>query len=382
MAERGLVVAVDATTVDSHMSGVGYYTYRLLQGLGAAAEAGSPARVVAVSNRPVAAPLGDRVHLEVRPRFPVRSAWMQLALPFVLRDVRPDVVHFTNYLAPVLCPAPYVVSVHDMTLALMPEHHTLKKRLLTASLVPTIARRARLVLVPSQSTAKDVVRLLGLPESRLRVIPYAASERFRPDPGPDEEPAGERYPRPYFLYVGTLEPRKNLPRALRAFARIAARLPDHQFVLVGQRGWRYEETLAEAARPELRGRVVFADYVPEAQLPAVYRGAAALVYPSLYEGFGFPVLEGMASGTPVLTSRTSSLGEIGADAALLVDPTDEAALADALLALGTDESLRRDLRERGLARAARFSWAATVRETLAAYREALALPDPPCPAPG
>jgi glycosyltransferase involved in cell wall biosynthesis len=238
-------------------------------------------------------------------------------------------------------------------------------------LIPHVARHARLILTPSYSTRRDVIRILGVEAARLRVIPYAASPAFRPTPGGSERLARVYGARgPYFLYVGTLEPRKNLPRALRAFARIAPSLPEHRFVIVGRKGWRYDAVLREAARPELAGRVAFAGYVPEQGLPALYTNATAFVYPSLYEGFGLPVVEAMSCGAPVLTSRSSSMAEIGAGAALLADPGDEAALADGMHALATDRALRGDLRARGLRRAAAFSWDRTARETVAAYQEA------------
>jgi glycosyltransferase involved in cell wall biosynthesis len=205
----------------------------------------------------------------------------------------------------------------------------------------------------------------------VKVVPYAPSPAFRRS---SETPGvlAERYGvhPPYFLYVGTLEPRKNLAGALRAFATVADRLPHHQFVLAGQKGWSCDDVFREAARPSLAGRVLFLDYVAEGDLPLLYTHAAAAVYPSLYEGFGFPVLEAMACGTPVLTSRSSSLAEIGEGAALLVDPRDEGALADALASLGEDGALRDGLSARGLHRAQEFTWERTVRGTLEAYQEA------------
>jgi glycosyltransferase involved in cell wall biosynthesis len=298
---------------------------------------------------------------------------MQLLLPEILEQLRPDLVHFTNYLAPAACRVPYVLSIHDMSLQLFPECHTWKKRLLTSRLLPLVAERARLVLAPSESTRRDVVRLLGLDPAKVRVIPYAAGPAFRPvspDPERMERLYGVRPP--YFLYVGTLEPRKNLERLLRAFARALPALPRASLVLVGQRGWKFAATLREAARGDLHGRVVMPGYVPEEDLPTLMSGALAFVYPSLYEGFGLPVVEAMACGTPVMTSRSSSLSEIAEGAALLIDPHDEAAMADGLRALAGDEALRSDLAERGRRRAALFSWDRTGRETVAAYREALA----------
>lgn len=368
-----MIVAIDATTLRGHISGVGYYTARLMESLVNGAGGGAVERVVVLSNREVPLQAGGRVTVYDRRRFPIRSVWMQLLLPGILRDLKPDLVHFTNYLAPVATRVPYVVSFHDMTLSLFPECHTLKKRLLTSSLIPFMARSARLILTPSESTRRDVVRLLRVDPGRVRVIPYAPSPLFRPaDEGPERLDAAYGIRPPYFLFVGTLEPRKNLCRALRAFARVAPALPDHRFVLVGERGWKYAEVLREAERPELAGRVVFLGYVPEQDLPLLYTHAVAHVYPSLYEGFGFPVVEAMACGAPVLTSRGSSLEEMSHGAALLVDPLDEDALASGLEALATDEGLRRDLRARGRARAAEYSWERTGRETVAAYQEACA----------
>lgn len=365
-----MIVAFDATTLRGHISGVGYYTARLMESLANGAGAGVIDKIVVLSNQEVPFAAGDRVEVYTRHRFAVRSFWMQFLLPRILRELKPDLVHYTNYLAPLAAATPYVVSFHDMTLSLYPECHTLKKRLLTSSLVPFVARGARLILTPSESTRRDVVRLLGVDAGRVRVIPYAASPIFRPvDEGPERLNALYGIRSPYFLYVGTLEPRKNLVRALRAFARVAPALPDQHFVLVGERGWKYRSILREAQRPEIRDRVVFPGYVPEEHLPLLYAHATALVYPSLYEGFGLPVVEAMACGTPVLTSRSSSLLEIAEGNALLVDPLDENDLASGLDALATDAGLRSELGARGKARAAAYSWERTGRETAAAYRE-------------
>ncbi len=366
-----MIIGFDATTLTGRISGVGYYTARLMESLANGAGEGVVRRLVVLSNRPVQIQETERVQVYERRRFAVRSVWMQLVLPGILRDVKPDLVHFTNYLAPLAGRVPYVVSFHDMSLALLPQFHTLKKRLLTSSLIPAVARGARMILTPSESTRRDVVRLLRVDPGRVRMIPYAPGPAFRPVPlAPERLEARHGIRDPYFLYVGTLEPRKNLARTLRAFASVADALPAGcRFVIVGQRGWRYDDVLREAAHPALRGRVDFLGYVPEEELPDLYAHALATVYPSLYEGFGLPVVESMACGTPVLTSRSSSLAEIGEGAALLADPTDEKELADGLHALATDEGLRRELRALGLDRARTFSWERTGRETAVAYQE-------------
>jgi glycosyltransferase involved in cell wall biosynthesis len=360
-------VGFDATTLSGPISGVGGYTARLLEALCGEIGRGTFDRLLVLSNREVELPTPPGVEVFARRRFPVRSVWMQLVLPGILREARPDVVHFTNYLAPVLTDVPFVVSFHDMTLTLLPEAHTLKKRLLTASLIPTVARRARRILVPSESSRRDVARLLPVDPGRIRLVPYAAAPHYRPLSTDAPLPGGLRPP--YFLYVGTVEPRKNLARALRAFARVATLLPEQRFVIVGQPGWKYGEVLREARRPALAGRVVMSGYLPESELPLLYNRATALVYPSVYEGFGLPVVEAMACGTPVLTSDGSSLSEVAGDAALLVDPYREDQLAEALVRLAQDDGLRADLKGRGLARAASFSWERTAKETIEVYRE-------------
>jgi len=365
-----MLVGFDATTLRGRLSGVGYYTARLMDSLANGAGAGVIERLVVLSNRPVPVTDGGRLEVYTRGRLGVRSVWMQLVLPQILRKLRPDVVHFTNYLAPLAGGSPYVVSFHDMSLALVPQYHTLKKRLLTSSLIPLIARFARRILAPSESTRRDVIRLLRVDPARVRVVPYAAAPGFRPvTDGMARLQAAYGVRPPYILYVGTLEPRKNLVRVLSAFARIARSVPDHTLVLAGDRGWKFGAVLREAARPDLAGRVQLLGYVEEEDLPALYSHAEAFVYPSLYEGFGLPVVEAMACGTPVITSRTSSLGEIASDAAWLVDPENEDALAEGLHALATDGGLRQELKRRGLARAASFSWQRTGRETAAVYRE-------------
>lgn len=364
-----MIVAIDCTTLKGRLSGVGYYTARLVDEIvRQIAENSTNSRVVLLSNRVIdrVVPQGASVYTGFR--FPLRSVWMQFLLPLVLRRVRPNLTHFTNYLAPAWMSEPYVVSVHDMSLTRVPEHHTLRKRFLTATLAPRVAERARLVLAPSHATRRDIIEDLQIPEGRVWMVPYAAGEEFKPT---TERPQSlPRSVTSYVLYVGTIEPRKNLVRALDAFALVARQYPDVSFVLAGQRGWKCEEIYSRAASSDLRDRVVILDYVSESDLPRLYSHATACFYPSLFEGFGFPVLEAMACGTPVITSDTTSLAEIGEDAALLVDPLNVAAMASAVSKVLQDSGLRADLRARGFARAGSYSWVHTAKETLRAYEAA------------
>ncbi|MBK5256684.1 MAG: glycosyltransferase family 4 protein [Vicinamibacteria bacterium] len=362
-----MIVAIDVTTLRGRISGVGHYTAEIVEHM-ARSVGRDVSELLLLSNGPVDYVLPSSARLVHGFQFPIRSIWMQFLLPLLLKKIRPDIVHYTNYLAPAVLAGDYVVSVHDMSLTRTPAHHTLKKRLLTASLVPRVARKARLVLTPSQATRADVVSDLGISADRVLSIPYAAAERFT---RVAERPTYPGLDHPYFLFVGTIEPRKNLVRLIDAFAAFARDVLDVRLVLAGQRGWKCDEIYARARRPDVAARTVILDYVEESSLPSLYSHALACVYPSLFEGFGFPVVEAMACGTPVLTSNTTSLAEIGEGAALLVDPTDVGAISNGLRHLAGSRSLREELRLKGLERVAAFSWEETARLTVAAYRQAL-----------
>ena len=295
-------------------------------------------------------------------------------LPRVLARIRPDLCHYTNFLGPFFSNVPYVVTVHDMTLQLLPSCHTWKKRLLTRPLAPAIAKNARFVITPSESARRDVARLFDLDPARIRAIPHAADAQFRPCRDNESlERIERRYGvrRPYLLYVGTLEPRKNLARAAVAFSRIAHRFPEHHFYFAGDVGWKPQPLLRTLSQLPHRERLKRLGYVAEEDLAALYSNADLFVYPSLYEGFGFPVIEAMACGVPVLTSDNSSLAEIARGAALLCDPHDLNAITAAMERGLEDERERERMRLAGMTRASSFSWEQSARQTLAIYEEAL-----------
>jgi glycosyltransferase involved in cell wall biosynthesis len=214
-----------------------------------------------------------------------------------------------------------------------------------------------------------VIRILRLPPERLFVIPEAAGPAFHPQDAVAIEVVRRRYglEGPFLLSVGSLEPGKNRERLLQAFARLQARGLKHALVVAGQRAWRYEGEAPLARRLGLADSVRFLGHVPQADLPALYSAADLFVFPSLYEGFGLPALEALACGTPVVASNVSALPEVVGDAALQVSPLDVEALADAMERLLRDDRLRSDLRERGLERAAQFSWEKAARQTAEVY---------------
>ncbi|HEY7819284.1 MAG TPA: glycosyltransferase family 1 protein [Vicinamibacteria bacterium] len=370
-----MLLGFDATTIRGNKTGVGYYSARLLERLTSVGGDDNPIdQILVLSNRELELDPIPRCRVVEDGRFPLRAVWMQTILPRILERVRPDLCHFTNFLGPRFTSTPYVVTFHDMTLELLPECHTWKKRSLTRALSPRIARGARLIITPSLSAKQDVSRLLGIPAGKIRAIPHAPDPRFRPDRNRESiERIESRYGirLPYLLYVGTLEPRKNLERAVTAFSQISPKYPEHSFYLAGDVGWGTKELLRRIESLPNRERVARLGYVAEEDLPALYSNAELFVYPSLYEGFGFPVVEAMACGAPVVTSSTSSLAEIAEGAALLVDPRDTRAIADAMdRALGDEREWAR-LRLAGVARAGSFSWERSTRETLEVYQEAL-----------
>jgi alpha-1,3-rhamnosyl/mannosyltransferase len=309
----------------------------------------------------------------LRPR-PARFVLQHAVLPAACAALGVDVLHSPSFLMPAWRGRPrHLLTVHDMTFFSLPEVHTrLHRSRAFRSLVLGSICRADLLNVPSAAT-RDALRVMvpEMPSDRLRVIPYGISSTFQPA-GTALDRAGSRWipPAPYILSLGTIEPRKNAGLLLEAYRRLVhgERLAEH-LVLAGERGHGWREAAAAIRRADLQGRVHAIGFVPEPVLPALYRGARLFVYPSLAEGFGFPPLEAMACGVPVIASAGSSLGENLAGAADLVPPGDAAGLAVAMCRMLRDEDHRQARIREGLARAAAFRWEDTARRVVACYRE-------------
>jgi glycosyltransferase involved in cell wall biosynthesis len=311
---------------------------------------------------------GDSRDVEVR-SIPFPRLWthLRLSLEMVVRP--PDVLFVPAHVLPLFHPRRSVATVHDLGFRYYPEAHRPADRRYLAWATAWNARRSTAVLADSQATRSDLVWEYGVSESKVHVVYLGRDESLIPVTDPEAlEKTRVRYGlgKRYLLYVGTLQPRKNLGRMVEAFARLASAplMVDVQLVLAGRRGWLYEDLFSQVRRQGLQERILFPGYVDEADLAALYSGALGYVFPSLYEGFGMPVLEAQACGVPVMTSNNSSLPEVAGDAALLVDPTDVDAIADAILRLATDEALRARLVERGFENVKRFSWEKCARETL------------------
>ena len=367
-------IAFDGTTLTPGRTGVGYYTEHLLQHLAREVEH-SGDEIVVVSNKPIDTqqPLPDHVRVHQGHRFPVRIGWMQMCAARALDALRPDVAHFTNGMIPIGSPVSTIVTIHDMSLRLYPQCHPVRRRLLNRPLMHVAIRDAASIVTVSDSARRDLLRLHGVAADRVSVVHEAASPAFRPiDDRAELERVRLRYNLPprFILYVGTIEPRKNLARLIDAFAAARARGVAHHLVCVGPYGWASRDLSGRIERHGLTDLIHFTGYARFEDLPAIYNLGEFFVFPSLYEGFGLPVVEAMASGIPVITSSTSSLGEIAADAAETIDPTSTEAITGALVRLATDAERRRDLAERGRRRAQMFSWTQTAREMLTVYHRA------------
>ncbi len=278
--------------------------------------------------------------------------------------------HATEHLLLPLRNVPTVLTVHDLIFRRYPAHHKRLNRWYLNTTMPLFCRRADHIIAVSEQSKRDISAAYGIPSAKVTVIYEAADPRFRPQPAETVAAIHGRYGLPdrYVLFVGTIEPRKNLGRVLAAFEQLHAEGLTDALVVVGKRGWLYDDFFARLEGSPAKSAVIFPGFVPDADLPAVYAGAQALAFPSEFEGFGLPVLEAMACGIPVVCSNTSSLPEVAGDAAVLVDPLNTEALTDGLRRILTDPGLADHLRVRGLAQAARFSWERTAKETLAIYR--------------
>jgi len=286
--------------------------------------------------------------------------------------------HATEHLLLPLSSIATVMTVHDLVFERYPQYHkVLNYRFLKASM-PLFCRRAQAIIAVSESTKRDLVALYGVPAAKVTVIPEAAAPRFAPQEPQRVESVRRALGLPprYVLSVGTIEPRKNLGRVLAAFGQLRDEDLVDALVIVGKKGWLYDDFFARLDRSPAKQAVIFPGWVADEDLPAVYAGASALAFPSEFEGFGLPVLEAMACGAPVVCANTSSLPEVAGDAALLVDPLDTDALTAALRRVLSDPELASELRRRGAAQAARFSWERTAQETLAVYEQVLAQPAP------
>jgi len=298
----------------------------------------------------------------------------QFKVPLALQRERVTLFHAPHYVLPPLVRCRSVVTIHDCIHLMFPQYLPSRFALAYARTSITLAaRRATRILTVSESSKRDILRFVDVPPSKIDVIYNSYDERFGVEPREEEVVrVRERYQLhdPFVLYAGNVKPHKNLERLIEAFHLVRDRGLDRlKLVLIGDDISRYTALRRAVHRHQLHQYVRFLGYLPGETLAVLYRLAGVFVFPSLYEGFGLPPLEAMASGTPVVTSNVSSLPEVAGDAAVLVDPYDSRAIADGIYRVLTDQRLRADLKRLGIARASQFSWESSVRRVREIYGE-------------
>ena len=370
-------IGINFHTTDRYISGVEYYTLGLLRGL---LRVGGANEYVVFTNQPnlVEAHVSGARKLEIVgiKRLGTRTArilWEHTRLPRLAARHKLDVLHCTSYICPVFkTSARYIVTVHDTIAIDHPKWCKPSNALYYGLFMKPGVRRASRVISVSRSTAEDLKRNFGLPDSKLRTVYPGIDGIFRPERNPERESEVRRrygLPERYVLYVGNIEPKKNVGTLLRVQGKLRGRGLPHRLVLAGRRSWRSTEQFDEISRQIATGDVVAAGYVERGDLPSVYAMADVFVFPSLYEGFGFPPLEAMACGTPVVASQRGALEETLGDAALAVEPESVSQITDAVVSVITDATARERQVSLGLKRSALFNWERSAGDTLAVYEE-------------
>jgi glycosyltransferase involved in cell wall biosynthesis len=301
----------------------------------------------------------------------VRIVWEQMVQPWAMRRAGVDLIHGPAFVGPQTGGCPFVVTVHDLSFLLYPQGFRALNRFYLRTFTRLSVRHALRVIAVSESTRQDLIRHYDLSPAKIDVVYNGVDASFRPLPNDRVSAfrAARDLPERFILFVGTLEPRKNVVRLIEAYAQLPPGRPP--LMLVGGKGWLYDEIFARVKAGNLASEVQFVGYIPAEELPLWYNAADLFVYPSLYEGFGLPPLEAMACGTPVVVSRASSLPEVVGQAGLLVDPTDVEALAIAMRRVLAEREEWEEMRAAGLAQARGFSWQTTASRTVDSYRRAL-----------
>ncbi len=373
MGGETLKIAFDATAIPRNRAGAGIYIFNVVRAL-ARIDSCHGYTIFAhpdfIQEFAIDQPNFTFVAIEYRSMVE-RLWWEQTGLPRELQRRGVHILHSPHYTMPVRLPCRSVVTFHDMTFFLMPELHPGSRARMFRAMMRWSVKHADRLIAVSESTRQDVCRMLKVSPDRMVTVPLAADSSFRRMPSGEVADVCARHGVEvdrYVMFTGVLEPRKNVPTLLKAYAALAADYPDVPLVIVGKKGWMYDTIFEQTRALGLQNRVLFTGYVPESELVALYNGARAFVYPSWYEGFGLPVLEALQCGTPVITSNVSSMPEVAGDAADLVAPDDVVGLENALRRLLSDDAHALKRSQCGRARAEQFSWQRCAHETLAVYR--------------
>lgn len=359
--EKSLIVGIDASrAVTGAPTGTEYYSWALIDAL-LRSRSGFHFRLY-TRTTPPSDFFPATENYEIR-AMPWTRLWTHLRLSYEMLTRPPDVLFVPAHVLPPLHPRKSLVTVHDLGYRYFPEAHPSPERVYLDISTRRNVMAARVVIADSYATRDDIVRMYGAPREKIRVVYPSYNEGlYRPTREAGEiERVRARYglETTYIISVGTIQPRKNYGRLIEAFAMLT---PGHTLVIAGKKGWRAEELEGRVSEAGLTGRVKFVDYVPPEDLPALYAGAELAIFPSLYEGFGFPALEAQACETPLVCSNVSSLPEVAGEGALYFDPQSAAGMAEAMECVLEDPTLRASLVERGRENVARFGWARAASE--------------------
>jgi glycosyltransferase involved in cell wall biosynthesis len=371
-----LRIGINALAADNR-SGTGRYTTELVKHL-ARLDSDNHYSIIIHDDSPLCAHLKSFRHLR-QLKQPRRSRlgriwWEQRRLPALIARERLDVFHAPAFILPKRCPARSVATIHDLVFMRYPETFGYFRRNYFHWVIPRSAYQATVVIADSEATRRDLMDMLQVDPERIHVVPLGVGDEFFKAAAPalvEQARAILRLPERYILTVGTIEPRKNLVRLIEAYGEVKRRLGRHcpALVLIGRKGWKYDEVFARIAALDLGGDVIWSDFLDDEIVRAVYQHATLFVCLSLHEGFGLPLLEAMASGVAVIASNRSSMPEVVGDAGVLVDPMDVGEASEALVALLKNDDRRADLAAQARNRARQFSWELTARRTLAIYEQ-------------
>ncbi len=376
-------IGIDVTSALTQGGGIGRYTRELINAV-AVQDQTNDYRLFSArppDRLPVTNPLPEGAHIRHKPA-PINEKWLyrvwyRLRWPVPVQWVTGaiDLFHSPDFvLPPVAGDVPTLLTVHDLSFAHFPEVYTPTLVNYLNQVVPWSVERATHILADSYATKLDLVRLWGVSEQKITVLYSGVDVSFRPISDHARLTAvRQKYglgSAPYLIAVGTIQPRKNYQMLIRAFAPIARRTA-HNLVIVGGKGWLYDDILAEVTAQNLQGRVIFTGFANDGDLPALYSGATLFLFPSLYEGFGLPLLEAMACGVPVLTSNASCLPEVAEGAAVLLPPNHTAVWTEAMQALLDDPVQRAQLVTAGYGQARQFTWQKSARKLLNIYHQFL-----------
>jgi glycosyltransferase involved in cell wall biosynthesis len=366
-------IGIDATNLNSGWAGLGQYVSNLARSLSEVDRENQYfifARPKIQSELKIKSSNFQFVNIN-QPYRPLRLAWEQYGLPLQVKRRGIDILHSPHYTMPVIPSCKTVVTFHDMTYKLHPELHRPFHRHFFPRMMNWSARHADQLITVSESTRTDAIRLIGVDPNKVTSIPLAASEQYRQLQASDVKETCARYnliPGQFLCYVGVLEPRKDVPLLIKAYSKIADSINGMPLVIIGKKGWMFDEIFRQITDLGLEKQIKIPGYVSTSDLVGLYNGAKVFVYPSRYEGFGLPILEAMQCGTPVITTNISSMPEVAGGAAVLITPGNVDELVAAMRKVLTDPGLAESLSRKGIARASDFSWRRCARETLQVYK--------------